>query len=251
MKPADDKIHIKPSDGPCEVHAWETDGLAKRLVDAMRERHGKGGINACRGCIYRAKSDAEAMKAECLARRLAPDGAPVAEPSADVVGFLDIDGVLNSHKYLQRLVGVIPKRFDERDEMMLDPSKIALLNDLTKRHDVKWVLSSSWRLAHSLERMRALLRARGFEGELIDRTPDIGVSTTGVIVVSPERGHEIQAWLNAHPVKAFVILDDSSDMAHLAPHLVQTTYDEGLEPEHIERASQHLRAQIHRHVHIL
>jgi len=48
---------MKPSEGPCEAHDWPTDGMARRLVTAMRERHGKGGINVCVECIARAKGD--------------------------------------------------------------------------------------------------------------------------------------------------------------------------------------------------
>lgn len=47
--------YVQPASGPCEVHAWETKDLAARLVQAMRERHGKGGINVCRDCLGRAK----------------------------------------------------------------------------------------------------------------------------------------------------------------------------------------------------
>lgn len=159
------------------------------------------------------------------------------DPDPEIVGFLDIDGVLNSDVYCKRLAGIQRKSWDEREEEMLDPSKILLLNGLAERAHLKWVLSSSWRLVHSLDRMRQLLTMRGFKGELIDKTPDIGVSPEGVIVQSPERGHEIQAWLNAHPgVRQFVILDDSADMAHLRPYLVRTTWQQGLEPVHVEQA---------------
>ncbi len=52
-------LHMRPLDvGECEIHEWATAGLAARLVTAMRERHGKGGINACRSCLERARTDA-------------------------------------------------------------------------------------------------------------------------------------------------------------------------------------------------
>ena len=44
--------------GDCRVHAWPTDGLALRLIQAMRDYHPKG-IKACRGCITRAIQDRE------------------------------------------------------------------------------------------------------------------------------------------------------------------------------------------------
>jgi hypothetical protein len=52
----EDALHVRPAVGPCEVHEWPTESLARRLVAAMRERHGKGGINACVECIVRARA---------------------------------------------------------------------------------------------------------------------------------------------------------------------------------------------------
>jgi hypothetical protein len=50
-------VHVAPATTDvCEVHDWPTDGLARRLIDAMRERHGKGGVNACVDCIARARA---------------------------------------------------------------------------------------------------------------------------------------------------------------------------------------------------
>jgi hypothetical protein len=44
--------------GPCEVHDWPTEGLPKRLVEAMRARYGKGGLNVCIECLVRARDEA-------------------------------------------------------------------------------------------------------------------------------------------------------------------------------------------------
>ncbi len=55
-----DKIHFKASEGPCEIHDWPNAGLPERLVNAMRERHGKGGLNCCTPCIERAHRIARA-----------------------------------------------------------------------------------------------------------------------------------------------------------------------------------------------
>ena len=53
-------VHVKgmPDDTKCEVHAWPDEGLGARLVKAMRERHGKGGINVCAECVERARDAA-------------------------------------------------------------------------------------------------------------------------------------------------------------------------------------------------
>lgn len=55
-------VFLKESPGPCEVHDWPTEGLAPRLLAAMRERHGKGGINVCADCIGRARQDAKGRR---------------------------------------------------------------------------------------------------------------------------------------------------------------------------------------------
>ncbi len=62
-EPKRDHVHLRPSEGPCQIHDWPTAGLARRLLAAMRERHGKGGINACRECIQRAAADVRTMRA--------------------------------------------------------------------------------------------------------------------------------------------------------------------------------------------
>jgi len=48
--------------------------------------------------------------------------------------FLDIDGVLNTAKYIQ-----------EHGAKDVDPHKAVILNDIVKRTGVKVVLSSTWR----------------------------------------------------------------------------------------------------------
>lgn len=52
-------LHVKPleDDADCEIHNWPTEGLPKRLVQAMRATHPKG-VNACRDCIDRATDEA-------------------------------------------------------------------------------------------------------------------------------------------------------------------------------------------------
>lgn len=56
-----EQLHIRPAKGGCEVHDWPTEGLARRLVQAMRDTHPRG-INACRECIDRAKLDADRQR---------------------------------------------------------------------------------------------------------------------------------------------------------------------------------------------
>lgn len=50
-----ERVHVRPSDGPCDVHAWTAEDFRKRLLEEMRARHGKDGLNVCVECIDRAK----------------------------------------------------------------------------------------------------------------------------------------------------------------------------------------------------
>lgn len=45
-----------------------------------------------------------------------------------------------------------------------------------------------------------------------------------------KRGEEIQNWINSFDqvIEKFVILDDDSDMEHLLPYLIKTSYEFGL-----------------------
>jgi len=58
-------VHMMPmpDDTRCAVHDWPDDGLPERLVAAMREMHGKGGINACSDCLTRARDLAKPKEA--------------------------------------------------------------------------------------------------------------------------------------------------------------------------------------------
>lgn len=57
-----ESIHLREATGECEVHAWPDEGLPRRLVDALRARHGHGGLNVCCDCIERAKRIADVAR---------------------------------------------------------------------------------------------------------------------------------------------------------------------------------------------
>lgn len=148
--------------------------------------------------------------------------------------FLDIDGVLNSDGFTiqERKKGVF-----ERDEDEVDPTRVALLNQIVQRTDADVVISSSWRIILKLSGIRGVLKARGFIGNVRGATPNIGTPNR-------IRGDEIRQWLETAPslVSRFVILDDDSDMGALLPNLVQTSASTGLVEADVERAVQMLNA---------
>lgn len=155
---------------------------------------------------------------------------------------LDIDGVLNSRQFLERTKESRSNvKADERLRHMLDPDAIVHLNAIMAQTGAKIVISSSWRLVHTIGGIKRALRDCGFEyaTRVIDKTPysPHGDHTN-------RRGIEIQAWLKRRwgvppehpyppPKLLLAILDDDSDLGHLLPHLVRTTYEHGLTHEHV------------------
>jgi hypothetical protein len=89
----------------------------------------------------------------------------------------------------------------------------------------KIVLSSTWRLFPGARNdVKNALRTVGLE--FIDKTKELR-----------DRASEVQEWLSRHPdVEQFVILDDEEISGKFPNNLVQTTFYQGLLPEHDEKA---------------
>ena len=156
--------------------------------------------------------------------------------SCNSVIFLDLDGVLNSHRYLY----VTPKPWDGmeyegNEHLQLDPVAIDRLNQIIEATQAVVVVSSSWRHGHSRERLQEMLEARGFTGEVIDVTPDDS---------RLDRGDEIALWLADHPdVERYVVLDDDADdTVVMKKHLVKTSFHTGLLDCHVSEAVRRLTA---------
>lgn len=128
--------------------------------------------------------------------------------------FLDIDGVLNSHRTVVAFNGY-PHDVSPAGLAQFDMAAVALLRGLCKAGGVQVVLSSTWRLD---PKWKTFGPALGLP--IIDRTPSL---------LGP-RGKEIAAWLEAHPeVERFAIVDDDSDMLpEQRPFFVKTQHEDGL-----------------------
>jgi hypothetical protein len=146
--------------------------------------------------------------------------------------FLDIDGVLNSTKYMISLKG----NFNCVDKIyQLDPEAIAKLNRLTDTTGAFIVVSSTWRMGfiHNRAGLRGLFAKAKITGKVLDITP----------VNNQIRGAQIAEWIDTYnryhinnPVTDFVILDDDSDMGKLKKHLIQTSHSDGLQDHHVDLA---------------
>ena len=123
--------------------------------------------------------------------------------------FLDIDGVLN-HQLFN----------NGEKSYKIDKKKIELLNELNKKVNVKYVISSTWRKYYDLEELKDIFKSYGFTGDIIDVTPQLSFKNS---TSSVPRGCEIQQWItdnkdklgtNILSWKSYVILDDDSDMLY-------------------------------------
>lgn len=133
--------------------------------------------------------------------------------------FLDVDGVLNSHKTGGRYA--------------LKRACLKRLEKIVKETGCEIVLSSTWRKdEYALKRLKRVLQYRGIK--IKDTTP----------ILNTERGVEIQAWLVKNigsEEKVFAILDDDSDMLeHQLPHFFQTDGEYGMTDTIAYRVIQHL-----------
>lgn len=144
--------------------------------------------------------------------------------------FLDIDGVLNSYTYYEKL---------STNEMLadsLDRDCVQRLSHIVKATGAKLVLSSSWRVGwdkdpgqcdEACTELSHILSE--YNMEIFDKTPFLG-----------SRGKEIRRWLLFHPFTRYVILDDADidwKKYQLQKNLVKTDFDNGaLQDEHVRRA---------------
>lgn len=116
--------------------------------------------------------------------------------------FLDIDGVLNSHRSCMAYKG-FPSPAHPDTWGKLDGVAIGLLQRVVRKTGAVCVLSSTWRIGATEQDIRELSKYLG--------VPIIDV--TRYAVDREVRGHQIRDWLAAHPeVTTWAILDDDSDM---------------------------------------
>lgn len=106
--------------------------------------------------------------------------------------FLDVDGVLNSDEYFDKI-----RNLDIQGiEREVDIEKIKLLKKAIDKTGAKVVLSSSWRYTKYAQYLKELLSNYDI---YVDSTP----------FIENERGLEIKKWLSDNQdVEDFVILDD-------------------------------------------
>jgi hypothetical protein len=140
--------------------------------------------------------------------------------------FLDMDGVMNSTKFMvaQGAAGKWdhPRWPCDDWSNQIDPITVGLLSEIVVRTGAKIVISSSWRIARTQDHIWRDLRRHGFVGEVIDVTPHCS---------GEPRAFEIAAWLKhrAEDIISFAIVDDDLDAGFgMEDKFVRTMHTDGL-----------------------
>ena len=149
--------------------------------------------------------------------------------------FLDVDGVLNSLKYLNYYCELTNTKSYNGINYPFDPECLSNLKKIVEATQAKIVVTSTWRKKDS-NRMKLLevLKEYDLDKEVVGWTPVLGTSTVG-----PTRGHEIYAYLTTmlNWPQNFVILDDANIyMDDYLPHLIKINGYNGLTEENVKEA---------------
>lgn len=156
--------------------------------------------------------------------------------------FLDIDGCLNSNEYFSSSA-YLEESGGKSDALIvlvnhylhLDPAALKLVNELVDQSGAEVVISSTWKSKYSEEEFNKMFTDRGATFKVVGRTPHIDSNRSSKKIT---RGREIQTYLDSLDVKpdAFVIIDDRDDMNQFFKFLVKTSFQDGFQRIHLERA---------------
>lgn len=120
--------------------------------------------------------------------------------------FTDIDGVLNPHWR---------KKWSTKS--------ILLYNKICNDFNLVPVITSTWRVNHTIEQLQDIFDIQGINKKIFDYTP----------ILNSDRGLEIKTWLNNNNVTKYVVIDDkTSDIIQYVDNVIKCKSWIGLEDEH-------------------
>lgn len=141
--------------------------------------------------------------------------------------FLDIDGVLNSHR---KLIEVYNKTHKPHSGYNYPFDELCLenLKTLVEATNSKIVITSTWRKdKEGRDKLIQVLKEYQLDQHITGYTP----------VLNKSRGIEIQSYLSTLEHEPnFIILDDDTDMEELTEYLIKTNISVGLTKENTEEA---------------
>ena len=140
--------------------------------------------------------------------------------------FLDIDGVLATHKEFMKPRHIFRKKYDVANTLRIpypfNPGSVKILNSIIEETDVNIVLTSDWRNFWDLNELDQIFKFNG-----VIKSP---MSITNTHPISMEnltenRKNEIKEYIETFDVGTYVIVDDMKlDMERF----VKTKDTEGL-----------------------
>ena len=119
--------------------------------------------------------------------------------------FLDIDGVLRTHKSDLNWSKELNVPLFRGTNRLFSKEAVDNLNEVIFLTKAKIVVTSSWRIKLSLEELKTIFKDRGVIGEVIDKTSIEYLEKPFPI---GHRGLEIRAWLYRNTYSKYVVIDD-------------------------------------------
>lgn len=157
--------------------------------------------------------------------------------------FIDIDGVLNSGKFLLKYID---------EDIAIDDRPVKLLSELIHKYSAKIILSSSWRRHYTengelrdgdypKERDLYLIQTLYKYNIAISGRTRVGISKYGDPYDEGNRAEEIQEFIDKNLVEGdnYVIFDDedfTGTLLTFGKHFIQTKWEKGLTKRNIKKA---------------
>ena len=163
--------------------------------------------------------------------------------------FLDIDGVLNSERLMNRRISEgFKSDCDEELYHNIDEIEVERLANFCEEYNVKIVLSSSWRCWNLEETIEDLSHLRykhihPIIKYIVGVTPRLYVEKPNGGWNHLDRGHEIQKYIDKHKdIEEYIIIDDDSDMLEgQTNNFLQTDFRVGLQETDYPKIKQILK----------
>ena len=141
--------------------------------------------------------------------------------------FLDIDGVLNSHRKLKEVYEQTHTPHSGYN-YPFDETCLQNLKYLVEQTNSKLVITSTWRKDKvGRQKIIEVLKAYELDKHILGYTP----------ILNKSRGKEIKDYISRLSRQLnFIILDDDTDMEDLIDYLIKTNIQVGLTKDDVEKA---------------
>lgn len=143
--------------------------------------------------------------------------------------FLDIDGVLSTHKEFMMVRRKFQKKYDEANQLRIpypfNPGCVKILNGILEETDAQIVLSSDWKHHWDLEELDKIFQFNEVIKSPIAVTGDHPISMGNLEL---NRINEIELFKQSNDVGQYVIIDDLNMDFYKINRFVKTIDSEGL-----------------------